>query len=546
MRRIVLLLCLPMLLGGVSTPPRVDNLAIPGPGRFVKVARDVVDIAFTLDPSLAASAGLFEDAARVPSFAPAQVDALVTRLDRDLAALSAMKTERWPVDTRIDHRWVSAYAETLRHQLTVERPYTHRPAQWLEPVANDLIALQSYAPDRTDLQDALWAGTPAMLTELRGVCTDPTRRDVDTARKLASALREMASAHPAAKAALATFLSELDTLHPTQESTVIGPAAYAWRFQHALLFPWTPDALLARAEAELVEIDQKLASAPERWTPGPPTAEQTALARRFDQAELEGLYDALSERHRTATVAGAWVTIPASVGSIRARATPRAMIPLTGDGGSMNPPPTFVADNTGYWNVEHLDPAGSEAQRLQTIQTFQAAAENGMGPYAAHEGFPGHHLQLAIARLNPDPLRSILPDPAQNEGWALYAEEAFLEFGGFGDSERAKASVLRSYRGRVARVVYDVRIETGVWSLQQGADWKYGGQGKVDEDVLRSINWPTQLVSYYGGKAQIVALRADWKARTGGTDRAFHDAFLAEGSIPIALIRAKMLGEPIP
>jgi len=38
------------------------------------------------------------------------------------------------------------------------------------------------------------------------------------------------------------------------------------------------------------------------------------------------------------------------------------------------------------------------------------------------------------------------------------------------------------------------------------------------------------------------------KAKLGPrySDRAFHDAFLAEGSIPVALIRAKLLGEPVP
>jgi hypothetical protein len=31
--------------------------------------------------------------------------------------------------------------------------------------------------------------------------------------------------------------------------------------------------------------------------------------------------------------------------------------------------------------------------------------------------------------------------------------------------------VARSWRSRIRRVVYDVGMETGAWSLQQGADW---------------------------------------------------------------------------
>ena len=72
-----------------------------------------------------------------------------------------------------------------------------------------------------------------------------------------------------------------------------------------------------------------------------------------------------------------------------------------------------------------------------------------MGPYAAHEGVPGHHLQLSISRLNPNPLPL---DPAGQrlvEGWAMYAEEIFWRAGGLGDSPR-EPSTARSPRGAAA------------------------------------------------------------------------------------------------
>jgi uncharacterized protein (DUF885 family) len=37
------------------------------------------------------------------------------------------------------------------------------------------------------------------------------------------------------------------------------------------------------------------------------------------------------------------------------------------------------------------------------------------------------------------------------------------------------------------------------------------GQGKINEDVLRAIQWPTQLIGYFTGKRQIVALKAEYK-----------------------------------
>ena len=47
---------------------------------------------------------------------------------------------------------------------------------------------------------------------------------------------------------------------------------------------------------------------------------------------------------------------------------------------------------------------------------------------------------------------------------------------------------------------------------------------------------------------QILELKDAYRKKLGPeyTDRKFHDALLAEGSLPLALIRAKLLGEPVP
>lgn len=535
-----------------AAPMTLARLPIPGPRPFVKVARDILDVAFTLDPSLASGAGLFDDALRVPTYGPAPVGALSARLVADLKALRALPWRSYPVDVQVDVRWLYAVAETLHRQLTVERVYVRRPAQWLEPLANNLIALGSYAPDRPELQDRVLAMVPAMLQEVRTVATEPTRRDLETGVRVARALEGMArlrSQAPVAEA-LAAWAAEAERLTPSRDFGVIGKDNYAWRYEHSLLFPRSPEELLADARLELTRIDAALAALP----PVPEVAPDEAArveAAALTQERLLALYDSVQAANRAATIAGGWVTVPEAVGPILTRPTPEAMIPLTGDGGSMNPPPTYAASNIGYWNVEHFTPDWTEAARLQTVTAWRGFRENGAGTYAAHEGFPGHHLQLSIARLNPDPIRSILPDCPQNEGWGLYAESVFAAHGGLGSGPGAQRAVLGSSRGRVARVVYDVQIEQGSWTLQEAADWKYRaapGEGRIDEDLARAVNWPTQLVCYQGGKSQIIALRDAVAAREGAAfdERRFHDAFLAEGSIPIALIRAKMLGEPVP
>lgn len=536
--------------------PRLAELPIPGDPAFVEVARDVLATVIAIDPSVAASAGLFDDATGVASFAPAALAMRTAHLDRDLAALRALPWRTWPVDEQIDFRWIFATAETARRQLVDEQMFVHRPAAWLESLSNQLIAFASYAPEDHARPPRVWAQVPALVAEMRTVATGITTRDRDTARDMVNALVAMAkadgsSAAVAAIPALARYADELAALHPEREFVVVGAANYAWRLAHAELVEQTPAELLASAEAELVRVTAERAALGPLPPPREATAVQRTRATELSRDRLLAMYDQIEADLRAATVAAGFVTIPAAVGPIHARETPDAMVALTGDGGSMNPPPPYIARNVGAWNVEHFHAGWDAKTRLEKVTRAEGWTTNGMGPYAAHEGFPGHHLQLSIARLNPDPIRRILVDGMQNEGWGLYAEEELYRHGGLGDAPATKDAILRSYQFRIARVVYDVHIETGAWTLQQGADFQQqtpAGQAKVNEDVLRAIQWPTQLVHYFTGKQQILALRAAYQRKLGAayTDRAFHDAFLAEGSIPVPLIRAKLLGTPVP
>lgn len=555
---LLLLLLLAPASAAPRSPTRVSEVEISDRRRFERVARDALAIRIELSPDVAASAGLFDEAGRVPSFAPAHVAALVKRIEADLDALAGLKTRGWSMDEQIDLRWTYAQLLEARRRLVVERAWEHRPAEWLEPVTNTTLALLTYAPERADLRAAVTAGLPALMAEVRALTTHPTARDVTVARGLLDSLEGTVALDPpgpardAATAAIAETRAWLDTLRDLPEFTVIGEANYAWRLKHALLLPWTPDELLALAEAELARVDAQIAALQPRVEEPPTlTPAQQAEAAALDQAGLLALYDGLVQDYVGRIKASGVLTVPDGMGPIRARPTPDALIPLTGDGGSMNQAPTFGGSNVGYWNVEHVHADWPQADREGTVLAFRYPDVSGIGPYAVHEGVPGHHLQLSIARLNPDPLRSVLMDNVMVEGWALYAEQLFWEAGGFGSTARAELNMLRSWRFRIRRVIYDVNVETGRWSLQQAADWKHDappGEGRIDEDLLRSINWPTQLICYFSGKMQILALRDRVKAAQGDafSPRAFHDALLGEGSVPLVMARAKITGEPLP
>lgn len=547
------------VVAAAETParaPTIATISIPGEARFVAIARDVLLVQTEHSPDFASQSGLIDDAIRVPSFAPGHVAAMTRRLRDDMAGLRALPWRRWSVDEQIDVRWIYANAERIDRELNVEQLWRRRPGAWLEPLANNYISVLTYAPTRGDALAAITAQVPALVEEMRALCR-PTQVDAEVARGLVDGIVSMLRASPAAKGdtAIASLLAYRETLVAAKDGTpfaVIGAENYAWRLAHASLLPWSPLALLALAEARLAMVDGELGElAPKLPAPALLPEALAQAATDLDQASLLALYDRIQVHHRAAIEAAGFVTIPAAVGPVRARVTPDAMVPLTGDGGSMNPPPPFIDDNVGWWNVEHFDPAMPLAARQKTVRESALFEQSSMGPYAVHEGMPGHHLQLSIARRNPDPLRSLFQDAVQNEGWALYAEGEMWEQGGLGTSIEARVNTLRSWRFRIRRVVYDVKIETGAWTLQQGADWKRGtapGQAVVDPDVRRAVNWPSQLVCYFAGKEQILALKADFRKKLGAdySERRFHDELLALGSVPYVFARSKLLGEPVP
>ena len=547
---------MPSAAASAPPAPRIATITIPGDPRFVAIARDVLLVQTALSPDFSAQSGLIDDAIRVPSFAPARVAELTRRLHADRAALRALPWRRWSTDEQIDVRWVYANVQRLDRELNVERLYLHRPGAWLETLANNYIAILTYAPGRTDALAGITAQVPAMVAEMARLCR-PTGTDARVALGLLDGIVAALEAKPvpgadAAIAALAGYRPRLETVQGETSFAVIGATNYAWRLRHAELLPWSPAQLLALAQGELRDVDGEIATlAPQLPPPAPLPAALEDAAVHLDQAALLVLYDAIQADYRATIASAGFVTIPTGTGAIRARVTPDAMVPLTGDGGSMNPPPPFIGDPTGWWNVEHFDPAQPLAEREEIVRRAAQFRQNGMGPYAAHEGMPGHFLQLSVARLNADPLRSLFQDAVQNEGWALYAEQEMWEQGGLGRSVAAHHSMLQGWRFRIRRVVYDVNVETGAWTLQQAADYRAqaaAGSVRPDAEILRAINWPAQLICYFAGKEQILALKADYRRKMGAaySERRFNDELLALGSVPYVFARARMLGEPVP
>ncbi len=540
--------------------PSLLSIDFPGDPTVAALAREVTHEWATLHPEGAADAGLLVHGLHLPSFAPTYVAAHIDTLETLGQRLAAVPVAGLDIDDQIDLAVLQNVVQVMDHTLRVERRWTHRPGEWLEPVASLLLAHLSAPNPVPDAIPTLAAQLPAMLAEVEAEVTAPTRRDVDTATELLESIDTMLSLSPedprisAARAAVQTSRAQWMSRTDLPEDHMLGGEGFRWRLTYLLGLPWDAETLLQMAETDLAALDAQIAQLEANRPPeAPPTVEEAQRALALDQADVLRLYDEVVANYLGRLRAMGVLTVPTDLPPLRARPTPDALVPLTGDGGSMNPVPLFGPTEGAWWNVEHHDADMSYADRVGKVVSMQRASETWMGPYAVHEGVPGHHLQLSIARTHQRPVRRLFQNTASVEGWALYAESLFESNGGFEQSEVGRLMMLRSYRARVKRVVFDVKVETGVWTLQEAADWKHGakpGEGKVDPELLRAVHWPTQLVSYYAGMKQIEAIKEECRAKWGDnfSETAFHDALLAEGPISLSLVRTALLakGPPAP
>ncbi len=164
-----------------------------------------------------------------------------------------------------------------------------------------------------------------------------------------------------------------------------------------------------------------------------------------------------------------------------------------------------------------------------------------------HEAVPGHHLQSAISQELEDvpQFRRNLYLSAYGEGWGLYAERLGVEMGVY-ENAYQQFGRLSYEMWRACRLVIDTGIHANGWSRQQALDFLAQNtslsQANVRAEVDRYISWPGQALSYKMGEIKIRQLRA--KAEQALADkfdlRAFHDALLANGALPLEVLEAEM------
>ncbi len=159
-----------------------------------------------------------------------------------------------------------------------------------------------------------------------------------------------------------------------------------------------------------------------------------------------------------------------------------------------------------------------------------------------HESAPGHAFQIPIAMEHknlPRFRRNYIS--AYGEGWALYCERLGTEMGMY-HTPYEKFGMLSYQAWRAARLVVDTGIHSQGWRREQAQQYMRDNTAlsdhEIETEVDRYISWPGQALSYYLGEMSIQKSRRKAEEALGEkfNIRAFHDAVLELGSVPLPVL----------
>ncbi len=200
-------------------------------------------------------------------------------------------------------------------------------------------------------------------------------------------------------------------------------------------------------------------------------------------------------------------------------------------------PPTIDGSRPGVYYVNTYD--------------LPSRSYVGLASTSFHEAVPGHHFQIALQSEHPSlnafrRLGSRMAGMAYVEGWGLYSERLADEMGLYLNSAE-RFGMLDGQAWRAARLVVDTGIHAFQWPRERSvAQLLEAGLSETDAAIEtdRYICLPAQALTYKVGQREIERLRSEAAARLGPAFnlRAFHDAILGHGTLPLATLARELPG----
>jgi hypothetical protein len=470
---------------------------------------------------------------------------------------TALDVSNEPVSVQVDYRLIGSALARAWWDMDVMRAWERDAhflvGQALGPYFDLLLPRAPFEPGRQDgLVNALEA-VPRQLAVARVNLTRAGVADLATValgalegigERLAESVaalhdfvapsvhRRLVEASIPAARALTQFAEWLVEAGPRFGSPfVVGRERFVWYLRHVALIAAEPEAIVASAEQEYRRAAVWEAIGKNRRPEVPPffdTVAQQVAQQRVDEREIREFYelgDLLTQQGFNHYEVD---PVPAYVKPLQWFAVNDDLT----DARRPNTPGVAYTPDPGP-DLPYFYAANARDPRLGII----------------HEG--AHYQQLVRAWSHENPLRRHFYDSVANEGIAHYNEEIMLQAGLFEGSQHSQNIIHNFTRLRALRVIVDVNLATGAYSLADGVK-AFVTMVPMDEETATEetamyVAAPGLAMSYLVGKLQLMSmLTTALEAAPAGREfslRDFHDWVWKNGNLPFALQRWELLGD---
>jgi uncharacterized protein (DUF885 family) len=514
-------------------------------------------------PIFSSDAGLHTWDNRLTNYALAEVAKRAQHERALLEEVSAMKTDSWSKDDRIDWLLFRAQLEAVNFGNRVLKFERTNPQVYTGVCISGIFSLLKKEYD-TPRNRAIAATErlkqmPALLKQGLSNLQNPVKLyaqlAIQSARSIDSLFKEslmtldvgltpnehdeLVKARDAALVAIHNYANEMEKRLPRMvDFAPMGEANYNYYLKRILLLPLDVDQveMLGRVELARYRALESLLPDPALADPNPARSKNIPP----DQASFLKAYESREEEMIKFLREHQLVSLPDYLGRFEIRQLPEAFKP-TSPGGFMNPPGLYDKDPTGFFLIPTYNP--------QSKNFYIRAAIEDPRPILGHEGIPGHFMQISIANHLKDEIRRQHQDGVFVEGWALYGEEMLMRTGLYPENSAAQGQILRLSRYRAARIGVDVNLHTGRWSFEQAVKYFMEGGGldreAAEGEAAGAASDPLQKISYIVGKWQIMNLLGRYRDKQGANFRLgqFHDDLIKNGSLPLSIVEWILLDD---
>jgi hypothetical protein len=479
--------------------------------------------------------------------------------------LGALPADGWPVHAKVDYLVLRSEMDDLDFDLRVIRQVSRNPDFYVGEAARVVTRYIGgryqtgpgvpvpYDAKRADSIVAALKRTPAIveqapkhLTEAVGEMADVAIERLDGIEGKYQELVKVVSPHlpepqrsqmgPAAAEAGSAMAKYRQWLQANRSKMTapyaIGRPAFEWYVQNVMMMPYDSDQLLMQAEMERVRGWAFLALEKQKNRHLP------AISAAKDNHEYSEWKDATDVMSRLWAEEIELFTRPDHVGPMRDReggvwiepfgmmAFPEQPIPKGHKVEFLVAPDHWFSKI--YWEVGHrLDP----------------------GTNHPHSDYPGHTFEGAVSQRHACELRR--GHRSRGDAWTYYMEEVQLQADyPFVQGPRVREWMYSLHIMRAERVHVAVKFAEGSMTPKEVTDHFMKTVPGMEPHVARQHEvWrkyvdPAQVLTYQVGRTQVYKLLADRMKQLGDRFdfRAFHDALLATGQIPVSLARWEMTG----